>query len=106
MRNQEYPCDIADDIGCSRDLVRELARAHNIPVRNKANDVMQSSRKSISAYTKQGEFVKHFISAADAARWCYEQNKCAINNDGVRSHICAAANGKRKSAYTYIWKYE
>ena len=60
----------------------------------------------VSAYTKQGDFVKSFSSTAEAASWCFEQNKCAILNSGVRSHIAECANGKRKSAYGYIWKYE
>ena len=59
--------------------------------------------KTISAYTKDSNFVKSFISTAEAAKWCFEQNKCSSLNSGVRSHIGEVAKGKRKTAYGYIW---
>lgn len=62
--------------------------------------------KSVSAYTKQAEFVATFSSTVEAANWCYKQGKCSTLNSGIRSHISEVANGKRKSAYGYIWKYE
>ena len=106
LKDHPYPCDIADEFGCCRDLVCDLAKKNDIQVKNKSNEMFQkSSCKTISAYTKQGELVKSFSSTVEAANWCFEQDKCATLNSGVRSHIAEAANGKRKSAYTYIWKY-
>ena len=39
-------------------------------------------------------------------QWVVHQGKCADLCSGVRAHISACANGKRKTAYGYIWKYE
>ena len=61
--------------------------------------------KKISAYTKDNVFVKSFDSTVSAAEWCFENGKTKSLNSGVRSHISETANGKRKSAYGYKWKY-
>lgn len=67
----------------------------------------EKTAKKISAYTKTThEYVASFSSTVEAAKWCFENKKCSTLNSGVRAHISEAANGKRKSAYTYIWKYE
>ena len=69
-------------------------------------EVGQALSKSIAQYTKDTyEFLQTFNSTADAARWCYENKKCPILSSGVRGHIAQVANGKRKSAYGYVWKY-
>lgn len=62
--------------------------------------------KPVNAYTKEGVFVQRFPSTAKAARWCYNKGKCLTLGSGARSHIGEVANGKRKSAYGYLWKYE
>ena len=56
--------------------------------------------------TKDGQYVKSFPSAAEGAIWCFETGKSASITSGVRGHIAEVANGKRKSAYGYIWKWE
>ena len=107
LKEHPYPCDIAEEFGCCRDLVYDLRKKYNIPIKYKSNERMKEAlRKTISAYTKQGEFVKRFSSTVEAANWCFEQGKCVTLNSGVRSHISEAANGRRKSAYSFIWKYE
>lgn len=107
LKEHPYPCDIATEFGCCKDLVYALGKENNIAVQNKSHEKMKELlSKMVSAYTKQGDFVKSFSSTAEAASWCFEQNKCATLNSGVRSHIAECANGKRKSAYGYIWKYE
>lgn len=69
-------------------------------------EVGQTLSKSIAQYTKDThEFLQTFNSTADAARWCYENKKCPSLCSGVRGHIAQVANGKRKSAYGYVWKY-
>ena len=101
-----YPCDIAKEFNCSRDIISIIAKANNIPIKNKSQEELKlKTSKSISAYTKDNILVKKFNSLSDAARWCFENKKCAVLNQGVRSHISECAKGKRASAYGYIWKY-
>lgn len=78
--------------------MRIIAKEFNIEVKRKGN--------KISQYSKTNEFIQSFESTVAASHWIYEQDKCVNLNSGVRSHISDCANGKRKTAYGYIWKYE
>ena len=101
------PIEIAELFGCCVDIVYNIAHENNIKIINRGSEKCgESQKKKIAQYSKNNEFIQHFESAATAARWCYDNGKCAALNGGVRSHICEAANGKRKSAYSYLWKYE
>ena len=52
------------------------------------------------------KLVAEFSSTVEAAEWCYKNGLCSNLTSGVRSHISEVANGKRKTAYNYIWKYK
>lgn len=107
LKEHPYPSDIAKEFKCSPDLVRQIAEKYNFSVRNKGQDLMKTvCSKPVSAFTKEGEFVKSFSSTAEGAFWCFETGKCASNSSGVRGHISEVANGKRKSAYGYVWKWD
>lgn len=107
LKEHPYPCDIAYEFNCCRDLVYNIAKENKIQVKNKGQDIQkQQKSKSIMAYTKTGEFIKEFDSTVEAATWCFNEKKCSTLNSGVRSHIAEVANGKRKSAYGLIWKYK
>ena len=106
LKEHPYPCDIAEEFNCCRDIVYNIAKQNSITIQNKSYEIQRNAlRKEIFAFTKDGKFVNSFNSVTEGAEWCYSQEKCATLNSGVRSHIAEAANGKRKSAYTYIWKY-
>jgi group I intron endonuclease len=103
LRLQEHPYsqEVADEFGCCVDIVREIANQYNISLLSHNTH----NKKCIIAYTKGGEMVQSFESTIAAAQWCYDNQKCATLNSGVRSHIAECANGKRKTAYGYVWKY-
>lgn len=61
--------------------------------------------KIIHMYSLLDEYLYTFPSVQSAAEWCVENNFCKQINSGVRSHIAACANGKRKTAYQHKWKY-
>ena len=106
LKEHPYPCDIAEEFNCCRDIVYNIAKQNNIIIKNKSyENTTKYLRKEIFAFTKDGKFVNSFSSVTEAAEWCYNQKKCATLNSGVRSHIAEVANGKRKSAYSYIWRY-
>ena len=50
-------------------------------------------KKPILKFTLDGEFVREWPSATDAAK-------------EFKGHICACAKGRRKTAANYIWKYK
>ncbi len=104
MRLKEHPYsfDISKEFNCCVEIIREIAQEYNI----KLKSYSPSSSKHVVAYTKDGEKIEEFDSTVLASQWCFEQGKCADLCSGVRAHISACANGKRKTAYGYIWKYE
>ena len=66
-----------------------------------------SFKKSIAAYDKQGKFIKSFESIGDAAQWLIDNNLTMQSAfESARAAIGRVANGKRKTAYGYIWKHE
>ena len=104
LRLQEHPYskDIADEFGCCIDTIQNIAKQYNIKLLSRSVD---DKRKTVTAFLRTGEKVKDFASTELAAEWCFAQGKCKTLNSGVRAHIAEVANGKRKSAYGYIWKY-
>lgn len=63
--------------------------------------------KPIKMFTKKGEYVRSFISLKDAAKYL-QDNKMTASTElrGITVHIRNCANGKRKSAYQYIWRWQ
>ena len=106
LKDHPYPCDIAKEFGCSRDIIYDLGKENDIILLNKSREQMKERlSKKVSAYTKQGSFVKNFSSATEAGKWCVEQNKSSSINSG-KNNISECANGKRKTAFGYIWKWD
>lgn len=101
LKEHPYSFEVAAEFGCCIDIVRAIANQYEISLSSHNTH----SKKYITAYSKNGDKIQDFNSTMEAAQWCYDNGKCATLNSGVRSHIADAANGKRKSAYGYIWKY-
>lgn len=103
LKEQPYP----KQIGCCVDIIYNIAKQNNIKVINLGGINNVNAKKQIYQYDKKtNEYIQSFDSTASAAQWCFENQKCSTLNSGVRSHIGDCANGKRKSAYGYIWSYE
>lgn len=106
LKQNPYPTEVAKQFNCSADTVRNIAKIFNILVKNKGNINLKTTAKTIYQFTKNNELINSFNSTVEAGQWCYENKKCATLNSGVRGHIADCANGKRKSAYGYIWRYD
>ena len=62
--------------------------------------------KTIKMFSKQGEYQQSFASLKDAARYLIDNHLTKDGAiDGVSSHIRQCANGKRKTAYGFIWSW-
>ena len=101
LEEYPYPKEIAEEFSCSVDLIYVIAKEFNIQVLNKGYENV-NAKKKISQFTKTGDFIQSFNSTQEAAEWCFENQKCATLNSGVRGHIGDCANGKRKSAYGFL----
>lgn len=107
-RLKEYPyaTEVAKEFGCCPDLTRELAKLNNIKLENRGNDNFKQLARVIYQYSKdKKQLLNQFESTAEAARWCFENKYANTLTSGVRSHIADVANGKRKSAYGFVWSY-
>lgn len=109
LKNCPYPKQVAEEFGCSTDVVREIAKKEKITTRSASRDGLIKSainnKKKIAAYNKEGKKVAQFESTSEASKWCVQNGLAVTDNSGVRSHIAEVANGKRKTAYNHIWKY-
>lgn len=102
-----YPVLIAQEFGCCKDIVYNIAKRNNIEVKNCSSENFAKKKKTIAAFDKKTNlFIKEFESTVKAAEWCYENKYSATISSGVRAHISDCANGKRKSAYGFVWKYQ
>ena len=62
--------------------------------------------KTVKMFSKQQEYIQSFSSIKDAARYLIDNHLTddkALN--GISSHIRQCANGKRKTAYGFIWSW-
>lgn len=105
LKECPYPVLVAEEFGCCTDTVLNIAKANNIIVKNLSNDKLKSASKIVYQYSKDGQLLNSFSSTIEAAKWCFENGHCKTLASGVRSHISDVCNGKRKSAYGYIWTY-
>ena len=48
-------------------------------------------------YDQKGELLNRFETVSEAAKFLGNKN---------RNNICYYLNGKQKTAYSYIWKYD
>lgn len=59
--------------------------------------------KSVSCFTKEGDFVKTFDSVGEAIRWLNSEK--GLNISPTQGSISRCCNGIYKSAHGYVWKY-
>ena len=67
----------------------------NYPIRDSKKN---QHSKTVYMYDNQGNFIKEFESAVEAARY--------LGNESWKSAIQLCASGQTKTSHGYIWKYE
>lgn len=101
---REYNTHASDISGCCNDKIKT---SNGFIWRHKGDELKQEDvdkhkpyhyqERAVEQYSLNGEFIKKYKSIKAAT----EENR--FNND---SNICLCCNGKSKTAYGYIWKYE
>lgn len=101
----KYPKIVAQEFGCSQDLVWLVAKEYNIKVlsRGVCNVNLPKQVQMLDKDTK--EVILNFQSVQDAGLWLLHHDCISCLNSGVRAHISHVANNHRKSAYGFCWKY-
>jgi hypothetical protein len=94
--------DIAAKHGCDRETVARHLDAAGIDTRE--NSTAKRST-AIEQYTKDGKYLRTHQSISAAARYVIEEDDLDRPEKGVANNIRESANGKRKNACGYSWKY-
>lgn len=105
LSEHPFPKDVANEFGCCIDTVTSIAHQRKISIKNQSWEGVKATSKKIACYDFKDNFISSFESTVAAAKWCYDQGYCKTLNSGVRAHISECANGKRKTAYKFIWRY-
>lgn len=88
--------EIANKLHITKNSVYKILKARNIPVLSNAETTKKKSGKKIGQYDKNTlELIQVYNTVGDASK--------ALNKN--HAHISQCANGKRATAYGYIWKF-
>jgi hypothetical protein len=91
---------ISKQLNCCIETVRDTLMKYNI--RSKNFNYTETYGIPISQYAKDGTFIRNFKSSGEAST--HLSNNNGMDTSTMRSHIREVVNGKRHTAYGYIWK--
>ena len=94
--------EIAVKYKCDRDTVTRHLTAAGYDT--KANETARKS-VAVNQYTKDGKFIRTHKSISAAARYIIDEKDLDRSEKSVANNIRESANGKRKYACEYSWKY-
>ena len=92
----------------SGNTIKKWCKYYNIQIEHKEKQIKKlRSKIKISQYSMNNEFIQSFESSIDAIK-SIKDDKSKSNKyySNLSGHIRDAANGKRETAYGYIWKIE
>lgn len=97
---------VASFFHCDTKVVKKACLANNITTLTNQESIALNLAKSVLCLDNNACIIKKFDSLTHAAEWLKQQNpniKSQIRH--IVGHISQNCQGKRKSAYGYIWKY-
>ena len=84
----------------------KILKENNIEIKSSKEVQNEEYGKEIAMIDLETNvIIKTFISLADAARYIKEQTNSTAKIRGMTVHIRQVAQGKRKTAYKYKWKF-
>lgn len=100
--------ETAKKLNISSDSVKIALESHKIAIKSSSEISKEKFGKIIKMFDLQENYIQSFPTLKEAARYLMKQNFAAYSNDAgsATSHIRACANGKRKTAYKHIWKWD
>lgn len=100
--------ETAKKLNISPDSVKTALESRKITIKPSSEIAKEKFGKIIKMFDLQENYIQSFPTLKAAARYLMEQNLAAYSNDvnSAASHIRACANGKRKTAYKHIWKWD
>lgn len=96
----------AEILGIDAGHLSKVLKENNINVLSSQEIMNKEYGKSVAMINKDtDEVIRTFISLADAAKYIKEITNSLAELKGMTVHIRQAAQGKRKTAYKYKWKF-
>jgi hypothetical protein len=84
----------------------KLLKSHNVKVLSSQEVRETLQGKDVAMVDKNTkQILKVFPSLSSAARYIKEKDNVAAGEKAISANIGRVANGKRKSAHNYFWKY-
>lgn len=94
--------ELAQEFECCVDTVRLALHLANV---NTHENAVKKSQKSLLMKDKTGNIIQDFNSRKEAVDWLRTNGYTSSDNiDNIIATIGRAANGKRKSAYGFLWE--
>lgn len=94
--------EIADMVGCCSDTVSFVAKKYDIDYI--PEQPWEKRCVPVEQYDLEGHYIQSFNSCNEATRWLFENELLPKASGGAASHIGQVVNGKRKTAYGFVWK--
>jgi len=103
INNLTKTAEICD---CDVETVHKALLEYNISAKTQQEVNKTLYGKKVAMFTLNDELVQSFLSLTDGARYCIEHKlTTGTQPKQVQTHIGDVANGKRRTAYGYKWKY-
>ena len=97
--------ETAKQLNISPDSISKILKNYNIQIKDKYQVIKEKTQKAVDMYNLSQEFIQHFNSTQDAARYLINNKLTNCKIDTIRTHISEVCRGKRKTAAKYIWKF-
>lgn len=98
IKNQK---EVAKYFNISEKTVRKILQGRKIQT-----VAPKIGNKPVSCLDRDGNFISHFESCGDGARWVASQRVSKASIDTIAKRIADVARGERKTAYNYIWRFD
>ena len=97
--------ETAQILNINEQTVTKILKEKNIDYTTPQEVILNKYGKNVACYSLKEELIATFNSLSAAARFVKEKELAKGEERGIMSHIRDVANGKRKTAYKYKWKF-
>ena len=99
--------EVARMLNIDSSNISNILKAKNIEIKSSDKVTKEKVQKAVGMYDLiTNELIMSFPSTKDAARYLIQNKKTqSLNAGGISSHIVQVCLNKRKTAYSYRWKY-
>ncbi len=92
---------VAEIMGCHRDSVRNILNNNNIIINSSTQVIKSLKGKIVEQYSLEGEYIMTYATLSEAAL----SMELKYNKKCYYGNISRCAEGNRKTAYGFKWKF-